>query len=85
MLANQFMFVARTAQRERTMIMDIVAMVAFFRSFGLLCSKLAISPWKKIKGILHQKIFYRLNLIFWIIMGCGIAHFGRKGLKTTET
>ena len=24
------------------------------------------------KGILQQKIFYRLNLIFWIIMGCGI-------------
>ena len=38
-----------------------------------------------VKGILHQKIFYRLNLIFWIVMGCGIAHFGRRGLKTTET
>ena len=37
------------------------------------------------KGILHQKIFYCPNLIFWIIMGCGIARFGRKGLKTTET
>ena len=23
-----------------------------------------------IKGILHQKNFYRLNLIFWIVMGC---------------
>ena len=39
----------------------------------------------KLKGILHQKIFYRLNLIFWIVMGCGIARFGRRGLKTTET
>ena len=38
-----------------------------------------------LKGILHQKIFYRLNLIFWIVMGCGIARFGRRGLKTTET
>ena len=38
-----------------------------------------------LKGILHQKIFYCLNLIFWIIMGCGIARFGWKGLKTTET
>ena len=37
------------------------------------------------KGILHQKIFYRPNLIFWIVMGCGIARFGRRGLKTTET
>ena len=33
-----------------------------------------------IKGILHQKKFYRLNLIFWIVMGCGIAHFGRRRL-----
>ena len=39
----------------------------------------------KLKGILHQKIFYRLNLIFWIVMGCGIARFSRRGLKTTET
>ena len=38
-----------------------------------------------LKGILHQKIFYCLNLIFWIVMGCGIARFGRRGLKTTET
>ena len=37
------------------------------------------------RGILHQKNFYRLNLIFWIVMGCGIARFGRRGLKTTET
>ena len=47
-------------------------------------------PWRNwapppLKGILHQKIFYRLNLIFWIEMGCGIARFGRRGLKTTET
>merc|ERR1712117_409812 len=27
---------------------------------------------------LLSKIFYCLNLIFWIIMGCGIARFGRK-------
>ena len=38
-----------------------------------------------IKGIRHQENFYRLNFIFWIIVGCGIARFGRKGLKTTET
>ena len=37
------------------------------------------------KGILHQKIFYRPNLIFWIVMGCGIARFGRRGLKITKT
>ena len=38
-----------------------------------------------LKGILHQKNFYRLNLIFWIVMGFGIARFGRRSLKTTET
>ena len=38
-----------------------------------------------LKGILHQKIFFRLNLIFWIVMGWGIARFGRRSLKTTET
>ena len=40
---------------------------------------------EQLKGILYQKIFYRLNLIFWIVMGCGIARFGQRGLKTTET
>ena len=24
--------------------------------------------------------FYRSNLIFWIVMGCGIADFGRRAL-----
>ena len=32
-----------------------------------------------INGILHQKNFYRLNLIFWIVMGCGIA----RGLSSS--
>ena len=40
---------------------------------------------ENIKGILHQKNFYRPNLIFWIVMGCGIARFGRRGLKITKT
>ena len=39
----------------------------------------------QVKGILHQNFFYRLNLIFWIVMGCGMARFSRRGLKTTET
>ena len=33
-----------------------------------------------IKGIVHHFFFYRSNLIFWIVMGCGIADFGRRGL-----
>ena len=42
-------------------------------------------PQKGVKGILHQKNFYHLNLIFCIVMGCGISRFGRRSLKTTET
>ena len=38
-----------------------------------------------IKGSSTKKNFYCLNLIFLVIMGCGIARFGRRGLKTTET
>ena len=34
-----------------------------------------------LKGIIPQFGCYCSNLIFWIIMGCGIAHFGRRGLE----
>ena len=34
----------------------------------------------KLEGIVHQFVFYRSNLIFWIVMGCGIADFDRRGL-----
>ena len=37
------------------------------------------------RGIVHQFIFYRSDLIFWIVMGCGIADFGWRGLKTPQT
>ena len=40
---------------------------------------------ESVKGILPRKNFYCPNLIFWIVMGCGIAGFGLRGLKTTET
>ena len=33
-----------------------------------------------VKGIVHNFFVYRSNLIFWIVMGCGIADFGRRGL-----
>ena len=33
-----------------------------------------------LKGIVHNFFVYRSNLIFWIVMGCGIADFGRRGL-----
>ena len=35
----------------------------------------------KVKGIVPLKKIFRLNLIFWIVMGCGLAGFGRRGLK----
>ena len=34
-----------------------------------------------LKGSSSNK-FYRWNLIFWIVMGCSTATFGRRGLKT---
>ena len=34
----------------------------------------------QLKGIVHNFFLYRSNLIFWIVMGCGIADFGRRGL-----
>ena len=34
---------------------------------------------KEFKEILPPKKFFRQNLIFWIVMGCGKAHFDRKG------
>ena len=40
-------------------------------------------PHYPVKGILPQKIFYRPNLIFSIVTGCGKARFGRKGKKNT--
>ena len=39
----------------------------------------------KVKGIVPLKKIFRLNLIFWIVMGCGFAGFGQRGLKTTQT
>ena len=35
--------------------------------------------------IVPQKNCYHLNLISWIVMGCGIARFDQRGLKTTKT
>ena len=35
---------------------------------------------KCLKGIVHQFFFRCSNLIFWIVMGCGIADFVRRGL-----
>ena len=32
------------------------------------------------KGLVKSIVFFHLNLIFWIAMGCGIADFGRRGL-----
>ena len=34
---------------------------------------------QSLKG-LFTIFFYRSKLIFWVVMGCGIADFGRRGL-----
>ena len=44
------------------------------------------SPKPKIpesKGSYHKKNYHQ-KLIFWIVMGCGEARFGRKGQKTPK-
>ena len=38
-----------------------------------------------LKGILHQKNFYRLNLIFWIVMGCASKPQVRRASKPLGT
>ena len=56
--------------------------------FRLFCPCMySCAGWpRSIKGIVPQSISYRLiNLIFWIVMGCGIARFGWRDLKTTQT
>ena len=46
-------------------------------------SMFAMQSYGFVEGILPQKISYRQNLKFWIVMGCGEACFGWKGQKTT--
>ena len=43
-------------------------------------TNLKVTNMKGVKGIVHNFFFYRSNLIFWIVMGCGIADLGRRGL-----
>ena len=43
-----------------------------------------VLAYSYLKGFVHQ-FFYRSTLIFLIVMGCGIADFGRRGLKRPKT
>ena len=57
-------------------------------AFGneLMCAYLPGDSWRwrhDDTNIYLKKKFYRPNLIFWIVVGCGKAPFGRKGQKTT--
>ncbi len=38
---------------------------------------------KRLKGLFTIFFYFRSELIFWIVMGCGIADFGRRALKTS--
>ena len=40
------------------------------------CKSFSVS----LKGLFTIFFFYCSNLIFWIVMGCGIADLGRRGL-----
>ena len=40
----------------------------------------SVKASKSLKGTVHNFFLFRSNLIFWIVMGCGIADFGRRGL-----
>ena len=44
-------------------------------------NSISIDLYHKLKGILPKKVFYCLNLIFWIAMGCGYCSFWSKGPK----
>ena len=37
-----------------------------------------VGPFKNLKGIVHQFVFYCSNLIFWIVMGCGIKNVTKE-------
>ena len=61
-------------------VIRYVALIIKLTIAIILCLKLIW--WKThLKGILHQQIFYRPNLIFQIVTGCGKARFGRRGQK----
>ena len=36
------------------------------------------APFLPFKGVFYQFVFFRSNLILWIVMGCGIADFSRS-------
>ena len=40
---------------------------------------------RHLKGIVHNFFYFWSELIFWIVMRCGIADFGRRGLKMPKT
>ena len=56
--------------------------ITHFQSFNL--GFKILTQVQIVKGIVHQFFFYRSNLIFWIVMGCGIGDFARRGLKTPQ-
>ena len=39
-----------------------------------------VAKCRYLKGTVHQKIFFRSNLIFLIVMRCGTADLGHRGL-----
>ena len=82
---DDFLFI-HTAPEKSLVVQMSVLTNALVNIFSVIA--LQWSPWWKAKvtfqsinGTVHQIINFRLNLIFWIVMGSGEAHFGRRGLK----
>ena len=68
---------ANELQRQST---EQVALLLF--TFKTVAGTTFFNMHESVKGILPQKVFYRPNLIFWIVMGCcktpKIENFGLK-------
>ena len=66
--------------QDGTVLSDQVDL--FNQTLPLFFSALWVKPLRdwEFKGIVHQFFFRFSNLIFWIVMGCGIADFVRRGL-----
>ena len=62
-------------------VMNLLYFFGWKSSLFWVLLKIITSQLLQLKGIVHNFFLYRSNLIFWIVMGCGIADFGRPKLS----
>ena len=73
---NKWLFLVTRLVTGASIGVNLTCIVCYSTEFAesdAVFAKRTISHLFSLKGILHQKNFYRLNLIFWIVMGCGRA------------